>query len=81
MPSSEQINLFRQAIDRDANTFKAITRKSAFIEQFGEIEGEQLKTAPKGYARDHPEIKLLQLKEVVATHTFPDEQLVGGRFS
>ena len=80
MPSSDQINLFRQEINRDAAAFKAVTGDKDFIEQFGRIEGERLKTAPKGYARDHPEIELLQLKEVVAIHNFPDEQLEAGNF-
>jgi uncharacterized protein (TIGR02453 family) len=80
MPSSDQISLFRQAIDRDAAAFKTITDDKVFVEHFGKIQGERLKTAPKGYDRDHPEIGLLQLKEVVAIHNFQDQQLVAGDF-
>jgi uncharacterized protein (TIGR02453 family) len=80
MPTSDQISRFRQAIDRDAAAFKAITGDKIFIERVGRIEGERLKTAPKGYDRNHPEIELLRLKEVVAIHNFPDQQLEAGDF-
>jgi hypothetical protein len=51
-----------------------------FIEQFGKIEGERLKTAPKGYDRDHPEIELLQLKQVTVLHHFSDKAVLAGNF-
>ena len=80
MPTSQQLDRFRQAIDRHAGKFKAITGNLAFVEQFGKIEGERLKTAPKGYDRAHPEIELLQLKEVVAVHPCADREVLAGDF-
>ena len=79
-PTPEQINRFRQAVARDASAFKVITSNKLFIDQFGKIEGERLKTAPKGYDRDHPEIELLQLKQVTALHYFADRELLAGNF-
>jgi uncharacterized protein (TIGR02453 family) len=80
MPTPQQLERFRQAIDRHAGEFKAITGDPAFVEQFGKIEGERLKTAPKGYDRAHPEIELLQLKQVTAYHHFTDQQVLAGDF-
>ncbi len=80
MPTPEQLSRFRQAIDRDATSFKVITGKKAFIQQFGKIAGERLKTAPKGYDRAHPEIELLQLKEVTVLHYFADQEVLAGDF-
>ena len=80
MPSPEQLVRFRQAIDQHAATFKRITAKKDFIEQFGKIEGERLKTAPKGYDRTHPEIDLLQLKQVTVLHNFTDKEVLAGNF-
>jgi len=80
MPSPEQLNAFRRAVDQDANDFKEITRAAAFIEQFGTIEGERLKTAPQGYPRDHPEIELLQLKQVTAMRHFADQAVLAPDF-
>ncbi|MGD0751184.1 MAG: DUF2461 domain-containing protein [Anaerolineales bacterium] len=80
MPGAEQLERFRQAIAQHAATFKRITGAKDFVEQFGKIEGERLKTAPKGYDRSHPEIELLQLKQVTVLHHFPDQEVLAGDF-
>ena len=80
MPAPEQLERFRQAVDRDAAALKRITGHPAFVEQFGKIAGERLKTAPRGYDRAHPEIELLQLKQVIAMHHFPDREILAGDF-
>jgi uncharacterized protein (TIGR02453 family) len=75
-PSPEQLNRFRQAIDIDAAKFRQVTHAREFIENFGAVEGERLKSAPKGYDREHPEIELLQLKQITVIHRFSDEEVV-----
>jgi uncharacterized protein (TIGR02453 family) len=80
MPSPQQLERFRQAIDRHAGEFKAITGAPAFVEQFGKVQGERLKTAPKGYGRAHPEIELLQLKQVTTLHHLTDQEVLAGDF-
>lgn len=80
MPTPGQLERFRQAIDRHAGEFKAITSAPAFVAQFGKIAGERLKTAPKGYDRSHPEIELLQLKEVTVLHHSTDKEVLAGDF-
>ena len=75
MPTPEQLTRFRQAIDTDAAGFKKVTRAKAFVESFGGIEGERLKTAPQGYDRAHPDLALLQLKQVTVVHHFSDKEV------
>ena len=79
-PESAQINKFRAAISRDPRKFKAIVADKTFKRYFGEIRGEKLKTAPQGYDRDHPEIELLRLKEVVAVHNLSDADVLSPGF-
>ena len=79
-PSPEQLEHFRQAMVRNASAFKKITHAPAFVEIFGEVSGERLKTAPKGYDREHPEIALLQLKQVFAQHPFTDREVLSPAF-
>ena len=71
-PESAQINRFRAAISRNPRKFKAIVAHASFKRYFGEIGGEKLKTVPQGYDREHPEIELLRMKEVVAVHHLSD---------
>ena len=78
---SAQMIKFRTAIDRDARPFKDIINAKAFKQYFGTLESEKLKTAPQGFARDHPEIELLRMKEVVAIHRLSDETVLSPDFS
>ena len=76
MPMPPQLAAFRKAIARDASAFKQITRSKSFVQHFGTVSGERLSTAPQGYPRDHAEIELLQLKEVVAGQRIPDASVL-----
>jgi uncharacterized protein (TIGR02453 family) len=80
-PTPKQLERFRQRIDREATAFKKITRAKAFAEIFGKLEGERLKTAPKGYDRDHPEIELLQLKQITVIRRFSDKEVLRQDFA
>ena len=80
-PDSAQLVRFRDAIARDSKPFKKVVNHKAFKEAFGEVSGEKLKTVPKGYDRDHPDIELLRMKEVVAVKRFPDAQVLKPGFS
>lgn len=76
MPMPEQLARFRAAIDQDAAAFKGVISTKTFVENFGIIEGERLKTAPKGYDQTHPEIELLQLKQATAVKRFADDEVL-----
>ncbi len=80
-PSPEQLSRFRSAIDGDAAAFKKVIAAPDFVRYFGTVSGLRLKTAPQGYDRDHPEIELLRLKQVLAMHTWPDEEVRGQGFA
>ena len=80
-PETSQLNKFRSVIDRDARPFKAIINDKKFRQYFGSMDGEKLKTAPQGYDRDHPEIELLRLKQIVAIHHLTDEIVLSPKFS
>lgn|SRR5574341_1559662 len=80
MPTSEQLTKVRKAIARDANRLKKIINGKEFIRYFGSMEGEKLKMAPSGYAKDHPEIELLKFKQFLAAHPFPDQEVLSPDF-
>ena len=81
MPTGEQLGKFRQAIDRKPEVFKAIIATPAFVHAFGTVAGDKLVTAPQGYSRTHPEIDLLQLKQVIVMRHFTDEEVAASDFS
>jgi len=81
MPAPEQLARFRGAIDREASRFKGILNGKDFQRYFGTIGGERLKTAPQGYSRDHAELELLRLKQIVAIHRWSDAAVLSPRFT
>ena len=79
-PMPEHLARFRDAIVKDARPFLAIVGAAAFRKHFGAVTGEALKTAPKGYPPDHPQLDLLRLKQVCVSEKFPDDVVTSGRF-
>ncbi len=75
-PDSAQIAKWRNAIDHDSGPFKKIIGTSSFKRYFGEVRGEKLKTAPKGFPRDHPELALLRLKQVTVSRPLSDKEIL-----
>ena len=79
-PSTEQLARYRQEIDYNADELKSIIHEETFRKYFPEIHGEVLKTTPKGYPKDHPEIELLKRKELFFTHRFSDKDVTSKDF-
>jgi uncharacterized protein (TIGR02453 family) len=80
-PQPEQITRFREAVSQRPGLFKSIISDAEFKQYFGSLQGEKLKTAPKGFPPDHPEIELLRLKEVLAVHPLPDADVLSNGFT
>ena len=76
MPTPEQIGKVRAAIAADSAPLRKLLRGKAFVENFGVVTDDtegRLKTAPKGYSRDHPDIDLLQFKQWAVIHPLTDK--------
>jgi uncharacterized protein (TIGR02453 family) len=71
--SDSELYALRQHIAKDAQPLRAIMQAPAFQQYFGTLAGEQVKTAPKGFDKNHPDIDLLRYKEFLAQHSIPDE--------
>jgi TIGR02453 family protein len=73
IPPTSWLSAIREKIDEQGDELLKISRNKDFIKYFGKIEGEKLKTAPKGYPKDHKFIELLKLKSFLATCLVTDE--------
>jgi len=79
-PNKEDLQRIREniALD-DAELRKIITGKS-FTETFGILEGEKLKTCPKGFDKEHPAIDLLRYKQFIISKKFTDKEVLSKDF-
>jgi uncharacterized protein (TIGR02453 family) len=70
--ASDQLDRYRKAVDRDRTGEELASIVEAGRRKDLEITGhDQLKTAPRGYAKDHPRIELLRLKGLIAWKEWP----------
>jgi uncharacterized protein (TIGR02453 family) len=81
MPPAPELNAIRQEIDYNTSDFKKIIKDKSFIKYFGGLDEEdKLKTAPKGYPKDHPEIDLLKYKSYIVVHYLKDQEVLSRSF-
>jgi uncharacterized protein (TIGR02453 family) len=79
MPTPDQLAAIRRAIERDPSGLKAAITSKPFKKHFGSLTGEQLKTPPRGYPADHPEIELLKYKQFITSSALTDKDVLSPR--
>jgi uncharacterized protein (TIGR02453 family) len=79
-PTPEQLARYRQEVDYNAAALKAILDAPDFATTFGKPEGSQLKTTPKGYPKDHPDLDLLRRTQLFFWHKFTDAEVLAPDF-
>lgn len=77
MPPAPWLAAIREKIDEAPEVFLKIINDRNFIKYFGKLEGEMLKSAPKGYPSDHPYIELLKHKSYLVVAEIPDKNVTG----
>lgn len=75
-PNSADLKRIRQELAVDAEPLRKIISAPEFVETFGELQGEQLKTAPQGYSQDHPNIDLLRYKQFLVSQSYTDKEVI-----
>jgi len=80
LPKGSWLKAIRQEIHYHSDDLKKILNHKDFKQYFGEIEGEKLKTTPKEYPADHPDIELLKYKSFLASHPCEDKKVLESNF-
>lgn len=81
IPPMPWLTAIREKIDEQGDTFVKIIQNKDFRDFFGEIEGEKLKSAPKGYSRDNKYIEYLKLKSFLVSKMISDKDVTGAKCS
>lgn len=80
MPPPDVLAAIRQEIDYNPDALNKLVNSNDFKETFGEIRGDKLKTAPKGYPKDHENIELLRLKSFYVVKDYSEKDLTADGF-
>lgn len=71
-PDSKTLGRIRDAIVEHPDKWLQVRNEENFKKQF-QLEGSSLKTAPRGYAKDHPLIEDLRRKDFIAIMPVSDD--------
>lgn len=74
-PEAAFLSKIRKQISDNPAPLKLILNKPGFKKTFGELQGERLKTIPRGYSKDHPEKELLRYKDFLVSNNIDDKLL------
>ena len=75
MPPAEPLRAVRSYLAGHAEEFMEITTGPDFKASFPEMYDDRLKTAPKGFPKDHEHIDLLKYKSFIFSQNYNDKQV------
>jgi uncharacterized protein (TIGR02453 family) len=75
-PNPKDLKRIREEIDFNDEAFRSIFNQKKFKETFGELVGEEVKTSPKGYSIDNPNIDLLRKKQFILSKSFTIKEVL-----
>ena len=79
-PNPPDLLRIRKEIMLDAKELRKIISAAKFKKMFGTLEGEKVKTAPRGFPKDHPDIDLLRYKQFLVYRHFTDKEIQEPKF-
>jgi len=79
-PEPKDLKLIRDHIAQDDKPLRKILKSKKFKDMFGELRGEQVKSSPRGFDKNHPAIDLLKYKQLLVHRNFKDKEVLSENF-
>jgi uncharacterized protein (TIGR02453 family) len=79
-PNAADLQRIRKEFEMDDEDIRTIVADTTFKKYFGELKGDELKTAPKGFDKSHPAIDLIRKKQYLVTRSFTDKEVLSPNF-
>ncbi len=79
-PNKEDLLRIRKELEVSAEDFRAIFNAQDFKTTWGELQGDTVKTAPKGFDKTHPDIDLIRHKQFIFAKNFTDAAVLSKDF-
>lgn len=79
-PVPDDMKRIRQDIDVNYEDWRKVLADPLLKGTFGNMRGEKVVSAPRGYAKDHPAIDLLQHKQFLFRREFTDDEILDPNF-
>ena len=79
-PNPKDLYRIRNEFLHDANEFRKILKSKEIYSNWGNLEGTELKTAPRNFDKNHPDIDLIRKKQFVFKINYSDKEVLEKRF-
>jgi uncharacterized protein (TIGR02453 family) len=79
-PNKEDLLRIRKEIEIDGEELKSIINQKKIKDIWGEIIGEELKTSPKGFDKDHEHIDIIKKKQFIFIKKLKEEDILDKNF-
>ena len=79
-PNSKDLHRIRKEFLHDTKEFRDIISSKEIYSVWGSLEGSELKTAPRNFDKNHPDIDLIRKKQFVFKINYSDKEVLEKRF-
>ncbi len=79
-PNPADLLRIRKELEMDAKELRDIISAPDLKKTWGALQGDTVKTAPKGFAKDHPDIDLIRHKQFLFIKKFDDKTVLSSNF-
>ncbi len=80
-PVAEDLKRIRDEFASDFVSIDKLTSDRLFRRTFGELQGDKLKSAPRGYSTDLEGIEFIKMKQFILRRKFTDNEIASPSFS
>lgn len=75
-PEKDDLMRIRKELEMDAKEFKDLLADKKLKSIWGDLQGEGLKTAPKGFDKDHPDIEIIKKNQFIFVKNLKDSEVL-----
>ena len=79
-PNKDDLLRIRREFEQDDQEIRAIVNDKKYKSVWGDFVGDELKTAPRDFDKEHPAIDLIRKKQYIFTKNYTDKEVVSDDF-
>ncbi|WP_298757823.1 DUF2461 domain-containing protein [uncultured Psychroserpens sp.] len=79
-PNKDDLLRIRREFEQDDQEIRKIISQKKFKSVWGDFVGDELKTAPRDFDKDHPAIDLIRKKQYIFTKKYSDKEVTSDDF-
>ena len=79
-PHKDDLLRIRKELELDADEFRKVIGTKKFKNVWSNLVGDEVKTAPKGFNKEHKDIDLIRKKQFIFTKKFSDKEVTSPDF-